>query len=208
MGSALHLGGRKKKESDNKQGRTAKSILCDAPETWKTDDPLSIPRFLPPSTSLHLNDLTPCRKLVCAECISTAIRASDGPSCSNIHPITPTTFTPASDVALEVCCCFAPPAQQEHHDSILAHSRAGPLQSPPTSAESAKVVQRLLHTPSTESQPVIQLARSSIDIKNIIPLSLVRVNSPRVSSSNASRWTIKRKSSQMSSVREFISSGS
>ena len=145
---------------------------------------------------------------MCAECISTAIRASDGPSCSNIHPITPTTFTPASDVALEVCCCFAPPAQQEHHDSILAHSRAGPLQSPPTSAESAKVVQRLLHTPSTESQPVIQLARSSIDIKNIIPLSLVRVNSPRVSSSNASRWTIKIKSSQMSSVREFISSGS
>ena len=116
MGSALHLGGRKKKESDNKQGRTAKSILCDAPETWKTDDPLSIPRFLPPSTSLHLNDFqcaicnnivdrpvtTPCRKLVCAECISTAIRASDGPSCSNIHPITPTTFTPASDVALKV----------------------------------------------------------------------------------------------------------
>ena len=46
----------------------------------------------------------------------------------------------------------------------------------------------------------VQLARSSIDIKNIIPLSLVRVNSPRVSSSNASRWTIKIKSSQMSSV--------
>ena len=129
MGSALYLGGRKKKESD-KRGRPSKegpkgianSILCDAPETWKTDDPLSIPRFLPPSTSLHLNDFqcaicnnivdrpvtTPCRKLVCAECISTTIRASDNlddmqcSSCSNIHPITPTTFTPASDVALKV----------------------------------------------------------------------------------------------------------
>ena len=213
MGSALHLGGRKKKESD-KRGRPSKegpkgianSILCDAPETWKTDDPLSIPRFLPPSTSLLLNDFqcaicnnivdrpvtTPCRKLVCAECISTTIRASDNlddmqcPSCSNIRPITPTTFTPASDVALKVlggllllCTSCSAIVGLQH---LRAHIETGcmstttafspskltvgqmlsrPLQSPPTSAEqkaAAKVVQRLLHTPSTESQPVIQLA--------------------------------------------------
>ena len=38
-------------------------------------------------------------------------------------------------------------------------------------------------------------------------LSLVRVVSTRVSSSNASRWTVRRRSGEMSSVREVISGG-
>ena len=39
------------------------------------------------------------------------------------------------------------------------------------------------------------------------PLNLVRVATPRVSSSHASRWTLKRRTSSMSSVRKFISGG-
>ena len=39
------------------------------------------------------------------------------------------------------------------------------------------------------------------------PLSLVRVSTPRVSSSNASRWTMTRRSSSISAVRSIISGG-
>ena len=128
MTSVLHLGGRKMKEPV-KRGRPSKTsmkgiantIASDAPKTWRMTAPLSLSRFLPPSTNLNLSDFkcvicnnivdrpvtTPCRKLVCAECICDRIRtAEDGeilcPSCSEMHPVTATTFTTASDVVLKV----------------------------------------------------------------------------------------------------------
>ena len=119
MSSALHLGGRKMKEPV-KRGRPDKSskkgianaIQRDAPGTWKMTAPLSLSRFLPPSTNLNLSDFqcaicnnivdrpvtTPCRKLVCAECVCDRVRTSaededmQCPSCSDMHPVTATTF--------------------------------------------------------------------------------------------------------------------
>ena len=97
MSSALHLGGRKMMEPV-KRGRPGKSskkgianaIQRDAPGTWKMTAPLSLSRFLPPSTNLNLSDFqcaicnnivdrpvtTPCRKLVCAECVCDRVRTS------------------------------------------------------------------------------------------------------------------------------------
>ena len=129
MSFALHLGGRKMKEPV-KRGRPGKSskkgianaIQRDAPGTWKMTAPLSLSRFLPPSTNLNLSDFqcaicnnivdrpvtTPCRKLVCAECVCDRVRTSaededmQCPSCSDMHPVAATTFTKASDVVLKV----------------------------------------------------------------------------------------------------------
>ena len=99
----------------------ANTIASGAPKTWRMTAPLSLLRFLPPSTNLNLSDFqcvicnnivdrpvtTPCRKLVCAECICDRIcTAEDGeilcPSCIEMHPITATTFTTASHVVLKV----------------------------------------------------------------------------------------------------------
>ena len=78
-------------------------------------------RFLPPSASLSLPDLlcvvchcivdcpveTPCRKMVCAHCISGLVLEADlsamqCPCCPESHDITSSCFPPASDVVLKV----------------------------------------------------------------------------------------------------------
>ena len=126
MSSSLHVGGRKKKDH-KKRGRPsqegnkgiANAILREAPASWKANKPLLLSRFLPPSTNLTLSDfqcaiclnivdrpiMTPCRKLLCTECISEKIRTSldvTCPSCTDTHTITSTSFTPASEVVLKV----------------------------------------------------------------------------------------------------------
>ena len=107
-----------------------------------------------------------------------------------------------------------------------------PLESPPTVVEqkaAANIVKRLLHTSPSAQQssssecpptPVVKLATdgtvstliTKMHKKHIMlsfnkPLSLVRVSTPRVSSSNASRWTMTRRSSSISAVRSSISGG-
>ena len=91
MCSPLHTVGRQKKEK-KKRGRPstesnkgiANAIIQNAPKSWKATQPLSLSRFLPPATNLSLTDFqcavclhivdrpveTPCRKLICADCIS------------------------------------------------------------------------------------------------------------------------------------------
>ena len=206
MSSPLHLGRRKKKEpvkrgrprKDSRKG-IANDINSNAPESWRMTEPLSLPRFLPPSANLHLSDFqcaicnnivdrpvtTPCRKLLCGECISNRIRASDVddiqcPACNDLHSITPKTFTPASDVVLKVLgglllhcekpTCSAIVTLEHLRDHVesgckstsspafspskltVGQMMSCPLQSLPTCMEqkaTAKVIQRLLHAPST-----------------------------------------------------------
>ena len=219
MSSPLHLGRRKKKEpakrgrprKDSRKG-IANEINSNAPKSWKMTAPLSLPRFLPPSTNLHLSDfecaicnnivdrpvMAPCRKLLCGECISNRVRGSDAdemqcPSCDDMHLITPTTFIPASDVVLKVLgglllhcdkptCSVVVTLEQlrDHVESgckstspafspsklTVGQMMSCPLQSLPTCTEqkaAAKVIQRLLHAPSTSKtdtqamSPVIKL---------------------------------------------------
>ena len=131
MSSPLHLGGRKKKVG-KKRGRPMKesnkgianAIQKNAPESLKVVQPLSLSRFLPPATNLSLTDFqcaiclhivdrpveTPCRKLLCADCISESLWCQDDSTeqempclcCKGSHYITSTSFTPASEVVLKV----------------------------------------------------------------------------------------------------------
>ena len=83
--------------------------------------PLSLARFLPSSTTLALSTLqcsicqcivdrpmeAPCRKLVCAECISKFVRTADlanmpCPCCEQLHNIESASFSPASDVIIQI----------------------------------------------------------------------------------------------------------
>ena len=128
MSSPLHLGGRGKKVG-KKRGRPMKesnkgianAIQKNAPESLKVVQPLSLSRFLPPATNLSLTDFqcaiclhivdrpveTPCRKLLCADCISESLWCQDDSEmpclcCKGSHYITSTSFTPASEVVLKV----------------------------------------------------------------------------------------------------------
>ena len=124
---AQSKGGRQKKtkkcgrpNSESSKG-IANSVLKNAPKSWRGSQPLHVARFLPPSTSLSLPDLlcvvchcivdrpveTPCRKMVCAHCISGLVLEADVsamqcPCCPESHNITSSCFPPASDVVLKV----------------------------------------------------------------------------------------------------------
>lgn len=126
--SPLRKGGRPKKDT-KKRGRPTKesnkgianAIIRNAPKSWRASQPLCLPRFLPPATNLSLADFqcvlchcivdqpveTPCRKLICATCISERVRGADlsdmpCPCCKLSHKITSSTFPPASEVVLKV----------------------------------------------------------------------------------------------------------
>ena len=129
--SALHSAGRKKKDA-TKRGRPKKEsrkamandLLKNAPESWKVAQPLSLSRFLPPASNVSLTDFqcaicmhvvdqpieTPCRKLLCVDCISTSLLTEDHlnphelpcPSCKECHSLTTTSFTPASEFTLKI----------------------------------------------------------------------------------------------------------
>lgn len=126
--SPLNRGGRPKKSS-KKRGRPpqesnkgiANTVIKNAPESWRASEPLSLPRFLPPATNLSLSDFqcalclcivnqpveTPCRKLICATCISEHVRGANlsdmpCPCCKQSHSITSSSFPPASEVVLKV----------------------------------------------------------------------------------------------------------
>lgn len=100
----------------------AESIDNEAPPTWMASEPLILSRFLPPASNLSLCDMqcafckcivdrpvtTPCRKLVCAKCITEHIRNSKSvslhcPSCSSTHSLeTASLYGPASDMLLKI----------------------------------------------------------------------------------------------------------
>ena len=121
-------GGRPTKATKNR-GRPNKSsaryiadtIQSKAPSSWMVSEPLLLSRFLPPASNIFLSDMqcgfckcivdqpvnTPCRKLVCAKCISDQVRASNAvslhcPSCSSTHTVESTSYTSASDVLLKI----------------------------------------------------------------------------------------------------------
>ena len=89
----------------------ADTIQSKAPSSWMVSEPLLLSRFLPPASNISLSDMqcgfckcivdqpvnTPCRKLVCAKCISDQVRASNAVS---LH--CPTSYTSASDVLLKI----------------------------------------------------------------------------------------------------------
>ncbi len=97
----------------------AAKILQQAPPSWKVSQPLAPSRFLPPASSLSLEDLqcsicecvvdqpleTPCRKLVRSKCIVPHIRSSELPTvscpcCDQTHD--GSSFSPAPDVVTKV----------------------------------------------------------------------------------------------------------
>ena len=121
-------GGRHTKATKNR-GRPNKSsaryiadtIQSKAPSSWMVSEPLLLSRFLPPASNIFLSDMqcgfckcivdqpvkTPCRKLVCAKCISDQVRASNAvslhcPLCSSTHTVESTSYTSASDVLLKI----------------------------------------------------------------------------------------------------------
>ena len=131
MSSSLHSSGRKKKGTKKRgrpKGESGKAVANvlqkSAAESWKATQPLSLSRFLPPSTTtIFLSDFqcgicahivnrpveTPCRKLLCADCISTTLLADDHcevefacPSCKESHNLTAASFTPASQLTLKI----------------------------------------------------------------------------------------------------------
>ena len=68
----------------------AEAIRSNAPPNWRVSEPLELSRFLPPAANVSLQDMhcafcmcianqavtTPCRRIVCAKCISSYIRDS------------------------------------------------------------------------------------------------------------------------------------
>jgi hypothetical protein len=98
----------------------ANRVLRTAPPSWRAAQPLSLSRFLPPAASLSLHNLqcklceciidrpvvTPCRSLVCAQCISNHVLTVDSsfscPCCKESHELSPSMFVAASDVVLKV----------------------------------------------------------------------------------------------------------
>ena len=109
--------GRPKEESGK---GIANRVLRTAPPSWRAAQPLSLSRFLPPATSLSLHDLqcklcecivdrpveTPCRSLVCAQCIGNHVLTVDSsfscPCSKESHELSPSMFVAASDVVLKV----------------------------------------------------------------------------------------------------------
>ena len=117
------------KKSTKKRGRPkqesckgiANAILKNAPKGLKALQPLSLARFHQPAPNISLHDMqctlcdcivdrpveTPCRQLVCADCISTLVRDADlsamqCPCCHGCHRISSSCFAPAAEVVTKV----------------------------------------------------------------------------------------------------------
>ena len=89
--------------------------------------PLLINHFLPPAANITLTDFqcsiflhildqpveTPCRKLLCADCLSGVVRSIEDatdmtcPACGCSHSITSLSFSPASEVVLDPLYVYA-----------------------------------------------------------------------------------------------------
>ena len=110
--SSQQRGGRPRKGQKNR-GRPSlenTQTIRTAPDSWRGFEPLTPSRFLPPPV-LQLEDFlctvcscivdrpleTPCRKLVCAECITPKMVCQ---SCSDVHQ--QSAFAPVPDVVLKV----------------------------------------------------------------------------------------------------------
>jgi hypothetical protein len=120
------------------------------------------------SLTFNVVSTTPCRKLLCAECISETVRASEDlmntqcPSCGDVHPITSTTFTPVSEVVLKVIAGLLLHCDQSTCTSVVslqhlrAHVQSGCTNTIPAFSPSkitvGQILSRPLQSPPTSAE--------------------------------------------------------
>ena len=194
-------GGRPKRAQKNR-GRPSKSInrsIADsiqneAPPSWMASEPLSLSRFLPPASNVSLKDMqcayceciadkpvnTPCRKRVCAKCISDHVRNSEDISlhclcCNTIHTINSASFyPPASELALKVLGSMLVKCEKPDCTHIMAlsnlkkHIESGCCQRDLAYSPSKLTLGQILSRPLTSPPTTVEKKAATVVVKRML----------------------------------------
>ena len=170
---------RKKQKNRGRPSSLVSRIMSSAPKSWRGSSPLIVSRFLQ-TAAIAMQDLqctlcscivdqpleTPCRKLVCASCITTFVSTCDDhasfpcPSCKESHEINDSSFPAASEVVVKVLgqllvsCdqCSAVVALKNLQQHLSSGCRQTSQTSSPSKITVGQILTRPLNSPPTRAE--------------------------------------------------------
>ena len=201
------------KKSTKKRGRPkqesckgiANAVLKNAPKSLKALQPLSLARFYQPGPNISLHDLqctlcdcivdrpveTPCRQLVCADCISGLVRDADlstmqCPCCHGCHSITSSCFAPAAEVVTKVLGALLVRCDNPLCSAVIElkhlaeHVKSGCKDYTATLSPSKLTVQQILSPPLISPPTAVEQKAAANVVKRLIHTAGAPSSSPVV----------------------------